>query len=198
MIFPLLRASLVLLATAALPIGSALAAPVNFLVSPVKFIVGTGYGTGPGQLDVAFNAITTQQSFSLNNPGDSNSFEFGTIDFNQSGRINGLQTDNLGVLAVFSFEDPLVGLRQVTATGTATVGLVNDLASDYTITWTPTVVQFDGNQSFTIEMNDLTFRLAGQSQTEFAKITLNNVPEPDTLALTALAIAGLGFVRRRR
>lgn len=179
------------------------AAPVSFSVSPSSFTPGSGYGTGLGDLDVSFSANGAATSFTLANAGDSNTFKFGTVTFNETGLILPAETGNLGVSAVFSFLDPLAGLQSVTATGTAFVGLVADAAVDFTIVWDALTVAFGNGGSFEISMNSLSFSRGGQSLDQKATIKLLSaptaaVPEPATLALALVALAFAGGLARRR
>lgn len=182
---------------------AATAAPVSFSVTPSSFTPGSGYGTGIGDLDVSFAANGAAASFTLANAGDSNSFKFGTVTFNEKGLILPAETGNLGVSAVFSFLDPLAGLQSVTATGTAFVGLVADAAVDFTIVWDTLTVAFGNGGSFEISMNSLSFTRGGQSLDQNATIKLlaapaAAVPEPATLALALVALGVAGGAARRR
>ena len=187
------------------------AAAVPFDVTAASFAPGTGYGIDASEgaatlLDVRFStAAFSAQSFSLNAAGASQAFAFGTVNLqepNANGGITAAETDNLGVTAHFTFTNPIGGIEDLVAVGSATTGSVSDAAPDYTLTWTPLDVPFGLGGLFRISFADLSFSGTG-SQTLSATITLLNlpriaVPEPATLAILGFGFASLGLIRRRR
>lgn len=185
--------------------GLASAAPVQFSVTPVGFLPGLGYGVDSSELagtllDVSFAQTGSPQNFTLANVGDSFTFEFGTVVFQEGGQIRSEETDDLAVAAQFSFTDPLAGQRFVLASGEAFIGPVVDALVDFTISWNTRQIAFGDGGLFEISMNSVNFRQEGAQRIQNATITLlaQPLPEPAGLALAATALVAAGAATRRR
>jgi len=107
---------------------------VSFQIDSASLMPGAGYGqdTGPNaenggkQLDVAFSNTFGGLTFSLNHVGDVFKFNVGTVSFQEPDTgagvnlgINKHEADELGVLASFTFRNPVDAIQSRTALGTA-------------------------------------------------------------------------------
>jgi hypothetical protein len=214
---PALAAAGCLLAASALHAG-----PVTVGISAVTITPGAGYGVDSGPnpengatlLDVQFTSVFSAQSFQLVNVGDSRDFPVGTVLFNEpdigSGSNLGIRNnelDDLGVTVDFTVTDPLGTTATLTATGTATVGLIGDAEVDYELAWAPLEVDFGAGGRLRFTLNSMTFSAVG-TQTARATVELlaapggdprlANVPEPTSAALAGIALIAAGWARRRR
>jgi len=171
-------------------------------------------------LDVKFtdSVLPLPRSFSLDVIYETFSFVLGNVKLQEDEGHDGIlpaETDNLDVSWAFTMWAPLPNSSTITAkaSGSAIAGKMNpDTSVDYRLDWSPVLIDFGVGGQFSISLNELEFT-GRDEMTQTATITLlslprpstrqappptGSVPEPGTIALFALGLAGIGAARRKK
>jgi hypothetical protein len=203
---------------------SAYAVPLLSLSVVADVVTGSGYGIdasekssdNPTKLGVGFVDSLTSRNLEFSAVNESLSFVIGSVSLfepNEHSGILGSERDGLEVSWTFSFTiDNATVQKTLDAVASAEIGAVSDGDTDYSLDWSPGQVEFGSGWLLSISLSDLAFRTGGDL-IQMATITLlgsptpppraapppgASVPEPGTIALFALGLAGIGAARRKK
>jgi len=119
------------------------------------------------------------------------------------------ETDNLSLMATLIMLGPAAQNVQSIGLIGAVEGGFNDSGVDLSIVFDPITVNFGAGGQYSVDLSDISFDGNNQTQSITADITLLQlpagtgtqnltIPEPETMALFLVGLAGLASARRRR